>query len=186
MSLKVVKGSENLKDSSGEAQEEIVGGSDSEKMFVVQITNYKKDVGYLGKREGRDVMLDKLTPMVTRFDTYKAAKDAGNKFHGCQIDILGSHRIEKILEKQGGVEVTVPLSEVETDLYHVLVKEKSSGELVGWMSYKRETDEYAVIGKEEGAAFWDNEVTLDNFIKAATGTFLAGNPDLMLEKKQYK
>ena len=164
------------------------GNFDLDSVFLVQVVNHKGEVGYIGKQDGKDVTVGRICHLVTKFGDHKSAKAFANSIKGARTNVLGRHRIEKIILEQEAADkqATVPLEQVEGEMYHIIVKETASGNLVGYITYKPETDEYSVIPGTEKAAFWNSVETADAFISEATKTFLAQHTDLTLEKVKYK
>lgn len=164
------------------------GNFDLDSVFLVQVINHKGEIGYIGKQDGKDVTIGRICHLVTKFGDYKSAKAFANTIKGAKTNILGRHRIERIILEQEAQDQhnTVPLEKVEGEMYHIIVKEAQSGNLVGYITYKPETDEYSVIPGTEKAAFWNSVETAEAFIAEATKTFLSQHPDLKLEKVKYK
>lgn len=186
--MEIVKGGLNGNHNVGGDSGQVLSGDLPEKVFIVQVINYKGDVGYMGQdKDGKSIILPTIVPLVIKFGDYKNAKTYAATIKGAKTDILGKGRIEKILMQQVADQdnKTVPLDKVEGSMYKVIVK-TITGEMVGYISYKMETDEYSVITKEEGSAFWDKEDVVDNFMKVAKETFLSQHKDLVLEKIKVK
>jgi hypothetical protein len=181
--LKIVKnGEESAHNDNGQTEQEFI---DSDKVFIVQIINYKNEVGYMAEFEGKKMILKQIGPLVKKFTDHDQAKAYGNTLHGVQKKVIGKHKIAELIAAQDG-SVTIPVDKVETDMYHVVVLEKTTKSEVGYITYKPETDEYSVIKGQNGAAFWGGEKEADTFIDLANKTFFKDHKDLVLEKVKYK
>ncbi len=161
------------------------GNFDLDSVFLVQVINHKGEVAYTGTENGKNITVDKICHLCTKFGDYKSAKAFANTIKGARTNVIGKHKIEKILQEQENNTI-VPIDKVEGEMYHVVVKVKESGDQVGYITYKPETDEYSVIKSTENAAFWLSVEGVELFITEATKTFLAQHQDLTLEKVKYK
>lgn len=168
--------------SHGSAGQESGGSSDQ--FYILRITNQKKQVGYVAKVDEKLVIALKLIPEIVRFPKYNIAKELGKQFRNSKIEILDKSQVEKLLLTEAA-EITVPLNDMDVDVFHIIVKDKATSELWGYLTYNQGTDEYSIVKTTEGAAFWPDVIKAGAFISAAEKVIQANYPNLTLEIKKF-
>lgn len=176
---------EIVKDTRKDFAKDEHGNFDLNSVFLVQVINHSGEVAYTGTQDGKNITVNQICHLCTKFGDYKSAKAFANTIKGARTNVIGKHKIEKIILEQEN-NATIPIDKVEGEMYHVVVNVKETGDLLGYITYKSETDEYSVIKSTDNAAFWNSTESADAFITEATKTFLAQHQDLTLEKVKYK
>lgn len=159
-------------------------------VFIIEVVKENGDKGYVGRQDGKVVIISSIMPLVIKFSNYPSAKEFSNGINGVKKNILGKNRIKSIIEKQSNQascapDEPIPIEKADCDIYHILVKQKTDNALVGYLSLSKTGDEYNVLPNTDGASFWDNVKSADLFIDLFTKSFLGEHPNLKLEKAKY-
>jgi hypothetical protein len=168
MTLKVVK---NNKGVSGDG------------IFIIEATNVNNETGYIADVNKKISVSSTLIPQVIRYSTYKEAKVQLNhiesNIQGLKLKILGRKQIEEILSKQGDLDVVVPVGDVKGNSI-VSVYDKTTKEIIGYISLNPENNTYFMKKNKDGVAFWEGD-KVNQFIEGASKTLLQSYPNLELK-----
>jgi len=156
--------------------------SSSKGIYIIQVKNQKGEIGYVGKHLGKIFVFGELCSEVEKYSSAAEAKEIAKKISNVQVEIIGRHKIEKILAKQKNIDVTVPIEDIKEKLYCVSVIDINTNEKIGYIGYKPELKQYYLKNSKEGIAFWEGEETTNNFMESAKG-LISNHKNLKLEKE---
>lgn len=157
----------------------------ADSMYIIQVTNQKGETGYVGKHLGKIFVFGEICSEVEKYTSIKEAKEVANKISNVQTKILGKQRIEKILAQQSNVDVTIPIEDVDYELFCIYVLDTITNEKLGYLCFKPELNQYYMKPNKDGIAFWEGADTTDEFIKSAS-SLIAEHKNLILEKELLK
>lgn len=159
--------------------------SSSNGIYIIQVKNQKGEIGYVGKHLGKIFVFGNICSEVVKFDSVKEAKELAKTISNVQTEIIGKHKIEKIIEKQNNLEVTIPIEDIEGSLYCVIVIDTDTNEKIGYIGYKPELKQYYVITEKTNVAFWEGKENAEEFINGSK-SLIAKYSNLKLEIELLK
>lgn len=156
--------------------------SSSNGIYIIQVKNQKGEIGYVGKHLGKIFVFGEICSEVEKYSSVEEAKEVAKKISNVKAEIIGRHKIEKILASQKNIDVTIPIEDIKEKLYCVCVIDVNTNEKLGYIGYKPELKQYYLKNSKEGIAFWEGLKNTNEFIKSAKG-LIANHKNLKLEKE---